>query len=472
MEAPYTDYIQPYLDRLSDCYIQLSDNINGKVNSRDIYPNITEIENFYASMKAEVNKIDSEYLSEIIKQLDESKLIKITRKNYKELGIKLKTNMRIPISIQTEDKKIVILRYVLIPETIEDKKKLIELTGKKSIYPVDEYLGLSNLPFKITVKGMLKICNFAQRERSFKETSNLLSDACNIKLDPVTIISVVNHIGKIVFDNEIAKANETYKLLTSGKLKLANKKNDNILYIQVDGAMVNIREEAKTENSDINSENLKNKNSSWHENKLGLVYGSENVRITRRIQKYGHYEYRHSISKKEYTSYIGEVFEFKKLLFSCALRNGYGEYRQTILISDGATWIRNMKNELFPDAQQILDFYHLCEKVWEFSKTFYNKNESLYTPFAHEICTKLRQSKTLEVLEIIKDMEKILNSKKRKNKSNKDIIEIKLSKYIENNIDNVDYADYINKGYIIGSGAIESGNKCVMQYRLKQPGMI
>jgi hypothetical protein len=46
-------------------------------------------------------------------------------------------------------------------------------------------------------------------------------------------------------------------------------------------------------------------------------------------------------------------------MFSLAVRNGYGKYKETVLIGDGATWIRSMKEELFPDAQQILDFSHL-----------------------------------------------------------------------------------------------------------------
>ncbi|MDR1622158.1 MAG: ISKra4 family transposase, partial [Synergistaceae bacterium] len=39
------------------------------------------------------------------------------------------------------------------------------------------------------------------------------------------------------------------------------------------------------------------------------------------------------------------------------------------------------------------------------------------------------------------------------------------------NAANIDYPAYIAKGYFIGSGAIESGNKLVLQQRLKQPGM-
>jgi hypothetical protein len=49
-----------------------------------------------------------------------------------------------------------------------------------------------------------------------------------------------------------------------------------------------------------------------------------------------------------------------------------------ILISDGATWIRNLEEELFPDAQLILDFYHLCEKVTDFAKDVFDKNENKY----------------------------------------------------------------------------------------------
>jgi hypothetical protein len=46
-----------------------------------------------------------------------------------------------------------------------------------------------------------------------------------------------------------------------------------------------------------------------------------------------------------------------------------------------------------------------------------------------------------------------------------------LYNYIKNNIDNIDYAKYRKMGLYIGSGHIESGNKSVVQERLKRPGM-
>jgi hypothetical protein len=43
--------------------------------------------------------------------------------------------------------------------------------------------------------------------------------------------------------------------------------------------------------------------------------------------------------------------------------------------------------------------------------------------------------------------------------------------YINNNINNIDYVLYRKLGHFIGSGAIESGNKIVLQRRLKHGGM-
>ncbi|MDR0637094.1 MAG: hypothetical protein LBF87_08450 [Treponema sp.] len=83
--------------------------------------------------------------------------------------------------------------------------------------------------------------------------------------------------------------------------------------------------------------------SSWRENKLGLVFSSTDL-WTRKDGV------THDILRKEYVPYIGSADRFKEPLFECAVRNRYGRYEQTIIVSDGAAWIRNMGEEVFPDA--------------------------------------------------------------------------------------------------------------------------
>lgn len=46
-----------------------------------------------------------------------------------------------------------------------------------------------------------------------------------------------------------------------------------------------------------------------------------------------------------------------------------------------------------------------------------------------------------------------------------------LKGYLQNNKNRVNYKEYKKRGFCIGSGAVESGNKKVIQQRLKQSGM-
>jgi hypothetical protein len=163
--------------------------------------------------------------------------------------------------------------------------------------------------------------------------------------------------------------------------------------------------------------------------------------------------------KREYVAYVGSVSEFKKHIFSCAVKNGYGMYEKTVMISDGATWIRNMREELFPDAQQILDFYHLCENVNTYAKHLFGMEFSQYAKWADKVCVMLKKSQYKEVLADLEERGKPGSCP------------VDLYGYIQNNVANIDYAHYIEEGLFIGSGAIESGNKSVLHQRLKQAGM-
>ena len=141
-------------------------------------------------------------------------------------------------------------------------------------------------------------------------------------------------------------------------------------------------------------------------------------------------ENRWQLRKREYVSYIGSVVEFRKHLVACAIRNGYGTYKETIILSDGATWIRNMVEEFFPDAQQILDFFHLSENVHEYAKYYFKMDESKYKPWTERTCASLRESRSADVLKELKSHDS----------GHMDKCPVNLYGYITNNIRNIDYA--------------------------------
>ena len=290
---------------------------------------------------------------------------------------------------------------------------------------------------------MLKIAYWAQNQSSYRRAVTAISDALHISVDNDTIRNVTNFVGNLVFKNDCTKADDAFKALELGKLNFPNNK-EGVLYIQTDGAALNTR--------------LKDDSgSTWRENKLGVVFSSKDIRYWNDHKG----DRQHQILRREYISYVGSVSEFKKHLLACSLRNGYGQFKETVLLSDGATWIRNMVDEIFPDVQQILDFYHLCENVYTFAKALFNMNETKYLPWAKDTCAHLKKSHydwVLRELAPYKD-EKPNNCT------------VNLHGYISNNINNIDYATYLKKGYFIGSGAVESGNKIILQDRLKRAGM-
>jgi hypothetical protein len=325
----------------------------------------------------------------------------------------------------------------------ENIQRLYDAEGIKAVAPLDCYLGIAGLPFKMTVGAMLRAAYWAQNQCSYQRGEIAFEHATGVFVNDDTIRLATNYIGNLVFREDCRRAEESAEMLMSGKLPYTRAKKG-VLYIETDGAALNTRQKD-------------NDGSTWRENKLGIVFSSDNIRSW--TDKHGRRQ--RKIGKREYTSYIGNVCEFRKHLIACAVRNGYGRYRETVILSDGATWIRNMAEECFPDAQQILDFFHLSENVHEYAKHYFGMDESKSKPWAERICGELRKSRYPAVLRELETHDKV----------NMAGCSVNLLGYITNNIRNIDYASYEQKGYFIGSGAIESGNKVVLQQRLKQAGM-
>ena len=319
--------------------------------------------------------------------------------------------------------------------------KLLATEKAKSVVPLDSLLRIDDLPFKMTREMMCEVAFWGQNQSSYKSASEVIEKVHGIAISSEMVRLVTDCVGHIIYKKDEKDANFAYERLLDMKHTNAKK---GVFYIQTDGAAINTR----VEDDD---------GSTWRENKLGMVFSSDNIR--KGVNKKG--ESTSKILKKEYTSYVGSVLEFKKHLFSCALRNGYGVYAETVVISDGAKWIRNMSEELFPDAIQILDLFHLCENTYAYAKAIFRNDESKYKPWAEDIINKLKKGEKRDVLKILA---KLKHRKLPKGTVN-------LHTYLANNYDRIDYKLYAEKGYYVGSGAIESGNKVVLQKRMKLAGM-
>jgi hypothetical protein len=353
-----------------------------------------------------------------------------------QAGIKVRNKGKQERKIQTIHGVLPVRRSVL---KAEGNRTSAEGGRREEIIPLDDYLKITNLPFKMSREMMAETAFWGQHESSFKSAEMMLRKSVPTRITDSLIEEVTYYVGKRVYEDDTGQARSIERNMD----KIPDKaEKEGILYIMADGSAVNTRQKDE-------------KGSTWKENKLGMVFTSEDLRT----RKDGTTQ---DIQKKEYVSYIGPAQEFKKYLFECAVRNGYGRYEKTVIVSDGAAWIRNMGEELFPDALQILDFYHLAENLYSFGKYLFGGDEKQYVPWAEELVELMRESKSEEVLK------RLAGYKDRKLPPGI----INPYTYIQHNHGKVDYAEFKRQGYYIGSGPIESANKTVVQKRCKQAGMM
>lgn len=308
----------------------------------------------------------------------------------------------------------------------------------KLIVPLDEYLGIDKMPFKVSIRAMIEIAFWGQNQPSFKRASEIIRRVHNIEISPNNVRKITEFIGQIVYKYNYEKAKKIWE--NRAKLNVNTVKDKGILYIEADGAAVNTRIEDKD-------------GSTWKENKLGIFFSDRDI--------YKRKNKANIINHKEFVSFVGNVDTFRMLLFAKAVELEYWRYEKIIFISDGATWLRNMITELFPEAIQILDKFHLIENIYQYGNYVLNENKKKVENFKEKIIGYCYSNEYSLIQKELKKYEKIDIPANICN----------LPTYIENNKDKINYSTYEHNNWFVGSGAIESSNKTIVQLRLKQAGM-
>lgn len=206
-------------------------------------------------------------------------------------------------------------------------------------------------------------------------------------------------------------------------------KDTRMHYAMVDGGMVLTREE------------------SWKELKVGRVFPAEAVLPENEGRNY--------ISSSTYTAHLGsrESFFDKLSATTDPLPN-------LIWIADGARWIWNWVEDHYPEAVQILDYYHCKQKLCLFAQHAF-KEQTERKQWVDEQQDLLLADQVEIVIANVTFMNLKADAKKQQQS---------LLSYYSNNKERMRYGTYRQKGYLIGSGAIEAAIRQLIQQRLKLSG--
>jgi len=157
---------------------------------------------------------------------------------------------------------------------------------------------------------------------------------------------------------------------------------------------------------------------------------------------------------------FAEAKQFSKLLWATGFQRRALQASELIFLGDGAEWIWNLVHDNYPDAIQIVDWFHAVERLAGVAKAAF-QDAATQSKWREKVSTLLWEGK---VLHVIQACQALAEGERGQEEARQAVT------YFSNNASRMDYATYRRKGYQIGSGTIESACKQLGIQRMKVPG--
>jgi hypothetical protein len=233
---------------------------------------------------------------------------------------------------------------------------------------------------------------------------------------------------------------EAQHLSTSAHRHILPRRERDRIYLQVDGQLCPTREPRQ------NAEDQ-----GYREAKAVVAFSQHDVAEVSKE--------RHEILHKVLQAKITDSEDFRGI-FAQVYQQAHGEQAaEVIVLADGARWIWLMVEDLLPQAIQVLDFSHAKHYLWDAEKLIYGEGSTFVAPWVKEQETLLLENKVEQVIAHLQhflDIRPALAA---------------ILHYFQQNAGRMHYGTYRQRGYFIGSGAIESAGKQLAAARIKGPGM-
>jgi len=174
-------------------------------------------------------------------------------------------------------------------------------------------------------------------------------------------------------------------------------------------------------------------------------------------------------SDLSYFSRLADAETFARAALVEIQRRGVERAGLVCAVTDGAVWIQGFLELHCPTALRILDFSHAAEYVAAVGQTVFGEATPAFQTWLQTTLHELKHASPDTVLQTLRDMQQELQGGTR-SPEKLEVVQTALN-YLENRRSAIEYAEFQKAGYPIGSGSVESGNKVVVEARLKGAGM-
>lgn len=170
-------------------------------------------------------------------------------------------------------------------------------------------------------------------------------------------------------------------------------------------------------------------------------------------------------SRLSYFSRSYRVRDFERYALSELHRRGLENAKTVVAVNDGAEWIQGFLDYHCPKATRIIDFAHAAGYVAQAGKAIWHEESDTFRDWFTVACHGLKHNPPQETIANLR-----LLVPKAKSDAQASLIDGAIF-YLQSRLSMLDYSHFRNCGYPIGSGCVESGQKVVVQRRMKGAGM-
>lgn len=278
---------------------------------------------------------------------------------------------------------------------------------------------------------------------SFKETSELLADLAGIDVETKQAERAAEKLGY-----EIARDEREIIEITLAPART--------MYLGMDGTGIPMRSEELEGRAGKEPDG----SAKTREVKLVTVWTAEGRdEEGKAVRDEGSVTYSAAIESAARRDTDEEPSEFAKRVEREAKRRGFNEAERRVVLGDGALWIWNLTDELFPGVIQIVDLYHAKGNLSTVGKSIYGIGNEIGKQWAKQRHQELDDGTFDALLGAI-------GSHAANNEDARKCLD-----YFTRNRERMDYPSFRAQGLCVGSGVVEAGCKVAIGTRLKRAGI-
>jgi hypothetical protein len=307
--------------------------------------------------------------------------------------------------------------------------------------PRDADLGLDSGSLSPHVLRMVGIVG---SRVSFEEGHDLLNDLAGVHVSVKEVERASERLGREIdaYDRHCATPDMEQELPPT-------------LYVGLDGTAIPVRK-SETEGREGKQPDGSSKT---REVKLCTVWSAEGVDDEGvPVRDDGSVSYSAAIETASTRDTDDALSPFAQRVQREAARRRFGEATRRVVLGDGAPWIWNIADSLFPGSLQIIDRFHVNEHLAVVGKAIYGPEGDLHKQWTHQRCSDLKHGRLDAVLDA-------LAAHPQLDAANE------CAEYIRKNRHRMRYADFHAQGLCTSSAVVESGCKRAIGTRLKLGGM-